>query len=221
MATMEHTDEYQERATAMERIASGSAAEGVGGAGAIALAIIGLAGVVPGYMVSVATIAIGAALLLEGSAISARYTELRDETSHSPERSAQLAGGKTAEFLGGVGGIVLGILALGGIGTIVLTSVAAIVFGGALLFGAGATARVSTLAAPKGRESTSQAVTEVISAAAGAQVFIGVGSVTLGILALVGLSPTILALVAMLSVGAGILFSGSALARRMMNGLAR
>lgn len=196
--------------------ATGSMVEGIAGLGAVVLTIIGLAGVLSGLLAYIATIAIGVALLFQGGAIAARFSSLPVELSGDRVESVQLGGGMTVEFLSGLTGVVLGILALVGMAPLVLAAIAAIVFGGALVFGAGAAASLNSLEVTRlsGPTMYQQTAREVVSATAGMQVFVGLGSITLGILALLGMAPLILVLVAMLALGASVLLSSAAIRDR-------
>lgn len=164
--------------------------EAVGAIATIALAIVGLAGVLRPIMASIATIVIGAALLLEGGSMGAAQVSSRTGEFESA------SGGFSTPFLGGVAGIVLGILALLGVASITLVSVALIVFGAAFLLSG--VAQANSLAA-----------------ATGGNTFVGLAAVVLGILAVVGLNPIVLVLVGLLVLGAGALFSGSAQGARV------
>ena len=82
----------------------------------------------------------------------------------------------TAEVLSGAAGIVLGILALLGIASMTLLSVAAIVFGAALLLGAGATASLNCLIVEhhyRAHEVGRRVAGTMVSGATGAQVLVG------------------------------------------------
>src|SRR5512140_1249241 len=116
----------EEREKTAEFVFGGSAAEALVGAGAVVLAILGLANEWPGYMASIATIAVGAALLFPGVAIAARYSPLAQMVGAKEELGAGMSG----EVLGGAAGIVLGILSLLGIFPGLLMPIAIIVFGG-------------------------------------------------------------------------------------------
>jgi hypothetical protein len=191
--------------------ATGSGAEAIAGAGALVLAILGLAGLLPMILASVAVIAAGAAFLFQGAAVAARHRRLALEAGGG---DVEIEAGMSAEILGGLASITLGILALIGIETIPLLAISAIVFGGTLLFGSPAVYRASQ-AEPEVR------ILDVIArqtaaGAAGAQAFIGVGALTLGILALIGLVPETLILVAVLTVGAAAMLSGGAVMSKMV-----
>jgi hypothetical protein len=210
---MDMTETHWQEAT-LRTLAGGSIVEAVGGAAALVLAILGLATVMPQTLAAVATIAIGVALFTEGAAIAARYARLVARSETSRAGAAELGGGTSAEFVAGGAGIVLGLLALLGVAPASLTAVAAIVYGGALLLGSGATRRLGAFA---GGQHELETTREVVQAASGAQVLVGLGSAVLGIVALVGIAPETLALVALLSVGAAIVLNGTAITALMAN----
>jgi hypothetical protein len=196
----------------------GSFAEAIGGLVAAAVSIIGLAGAGSVDLASIAAIVIGAGLLFEAVAFGARYSRLWAATGGGDWlRAAELGGGLSAELLGGAGGLILGLLALLGVHPETLTPVAAIVFGGALLLGSAALARVNylTIAAHEAHESVKDLAREAVSAASGLQVIIGMAATTLGILALLGFDPITLTLVGLLCASLSALISGTALSRRV------
>jgi hypothetical protein len=206
--------------TTAKTVATGATGEAVAGAGALVLAIIGLAGVFQHILAGIAVIAAGAALLFQGAAAAARVASLIREV-HGHE--AALGTGLSAEIVGGLGGIILGILALVGVAPMPLLAISAIVFGGALLFGSPevhaigeATPEEGVGAAPRYPVWKSTA-----AGAAGGQVLLGIGSATLGILALCGLAPMTLILVAVLAVGTSALLSGGAITGKMVSMLYR
>jgi hypothetical protein len=199
--------------------------EALAAAGAIVLAILGLAGAMSGYMMTIGTIVLGAAILLQAGSIGARRHRLVEETATADPRMAQaeVHGGMGAESIAGVTGIVLGILALLGVANAVtLCAVALIAFGGGLLLGSAATARFRTLSGGRHElsESTRHVLHEALSFSTGAEVFVGIAGVVLGILALLGVFPATLVLIGLLAVGFSALLSGSSVGAHML-GLAR
>jgi hypothetical protein len=207
----------RERERTAEYVATGSIVEAVGGAAAVILAILALANVMPTYLASIAAIALGVALLFEGGAIASRYSKLLYESA-GPE-TTELGSGMSAEVIGGLCGIVLGILALIGLASVELLAVAAIVFGTAVLFSSGATSRLNslTIARHYGTERwTQQVATELVWASTGIGVLAGFAAIVLGILALIGTYPLTLSLVAFLAVGSSVLLSGASLGEKMM-----
>jgi hypothetical protein len=210
-----HAGTMEQESTTAKTVATGASAEAVAGAGALILAIIGLAGLYPMILTAIAVIAAGTGLLFQGAAAAARISSLAREV-HADHPEATIGTGLSAEIVGGLGGIVLGILALVGVVPLPLLSISAIVFGGTLLFGSPAVYTVSK--AQTGPETSGEHVMrETAAGAAGAQALIGIGSATLGILALLGLAPLTLVLVAVLAVGASSLLSGGALTGKMVS----
>lgn len=206
--------------TAVEKAAaSGTSVEALGGAAAVVLAIIGLAHIAPVYMVSIAAIVLGAALLFNGSLIAAEFSQLLDQTGSHALSSAELGGGVSGEALAGIVSVLLGILALIGLATPVLVAIAAIVLGVGVILGSGINARLNSLKVELGEEHefARQVAHGVVSEATTMQVLVGIGAIVLGILALAGLHPMVLALVALLALGIATLLSGSALTARLFS----
>jgi hypothetical protein len=177
--------------------------------GVVILSIIAIVGVLRTQLAAISVIGIGAMLLFQGAAIALHYSELLYEADSTREADA-IAGsqGIATEFLVGTAGIVLGVLALIGIASSTLMSVAAIGFGSAMLV----TSTELTCNALVGRQSDAMryVIRQVGSAAAGAQVLVGLAGIVLGILALVGMTSTMMILVALLAMGALILVRSSA-----------
>jgi hypothetical protein len=197
----------------MRYLLGGSLSEGFAGAGAVAVAIIALAGHGSMILLSIATILVGAALMFEGGAIAARFTTLMEETSSGKLNSVELGAGMTAQLIGGMAVVTLGILALLGIAGLELTSIAAIVAGGAVLLGSGSTARMNSVKIERAGE-TEEAkglAHSAVSSAASVQLFIGIGAVVLGILGVLNIATGQLASIAMLAVGFSVLMGGAAL----------
>lgn len=190
-----------------------SSTEAVLGGAAAVLGILGLIGVFPVYMAAIATLGIGAALLVEGGGIATRFSQL-SALNGRRRTAAMLGGGTSAEVLSGLGGITLGVLALVGIQPMVLLPIAVIVFGGGLVFGTSATAR-ATEALESYEEHDRQSAQEAVAAAQGARVLVGLGAVTLGILVLADIGvPMVLTLVSLLALGGMTFLNGSALGAR-------
>jgi hypothetical protein len=180
----------------------------------IVLTILGLLNVVPGAMVAIATIVVGAAILLQGAQTATDFSRLVVADSSMSAASATWGGSITLEFLAGGVGIVLGILALFS-QTPTLTPAALIVFGGTLLLIGSTMARVGSTAsatsirpeaAPQER-ATDVMVAQMSGIASGAQIMIGIAAIVLGILALVPIHGAILTLIGLLAVGASLLVS--------------
>jgi len=160
-------------------VAGSSITEAIGAIGAVVLSIIGLAGVLSNLMAAIATIVVGAAILIVG---------LR----RLPSPRAR---GFTTEFFAGVAGIVLGILALFGTFTQTLLAVALIVFGASFLLGGFEFWQWPGVQGGEGEA-------EMVGFGSGGHVLVGLGALVLGILAVIGLSPLTLILVGLLCIGA-------------------
>ncbi len=192
----------------------GASLEVIGGAAAIVLAIIGVAGFYPMYMLSIATICAGAALLAEGGSIAARWNDVVRRLEGGRNDRAELVGGIGTEVFGGAVGIVLGILALLGVRPFVLLPVAAIVFGGSLLLGGAAQPELDALV-PEHDARLRRITRDAIQASGGVMVMVGIAAAVLGILALLSVGPIMtLTLVALLCVGGALLVAGGALTAR-------
>ncbi|MDA8087264.1 MAG: hypothetical protein M0Z75_11245 [Nitrospiraceae bacterium] len=197
-------------------MAAGVLAEGFVSIGAVILSIIGLANRFPQIMLPISTIAIGSALLFEGGTITARFSSLFS-LARVPIDIRQFGLGMTTEFVSGIAGIVLGVMALIGVQPLVLIPAAAIVFGASLILGAGSTARMNAILTQmtEQREAIREVMREAVLAAAGMQILVGIGAIALGVVALTGINPMALSLVAMLSLGFANLLSETAIINRV------
>ncbi len=201
-------------------LAGGGFLEAIFGCATIVLTIVALAGTYPSLLLPIAALSIAAALLFEGGAIASRFKMLLKEAGSTLDIS-ELGGGLSAEFLGGVAGVILGILSLLGVAPYLLMPVAAIVFGGALLLGAAATSiqkypmmSLSSVTQPEVRHVMWQAT----ATASGLEVLSGLAAIVLGILALVRIGNTMeLCLVSFLIVGIATLLSGTVVGAKMVS----
>ncbi len=173
--------------------------EAVGAFATIALAIVGLAGVFSSTMAAIATIVIGAAILIESGSFGAASVAVHSDVG---TRTFEAAEGMSAHFLGGITAIVLGILALLGVASGTLLAVAVLALGASLLTGS---------------LNTQMFVGSYHARPFGGMVLIGLAGVVLGILAVIGLDPLTLVLVGLLCFGVGALFSGSSLGARSLS----
>jgi hypothetical protein len=171
-------------------------------ASVVVLAILGLSGVYPLAVATIATIAFGVVSALEGSAIGGR---IYDVDVRKGEGTLVPWAGLSSELVGGVTGLVLGILALLGVVPGVLIAVAATLFGLGMLFGGAAKSLISDLNFDKDERVRAYAWGAAYTIPA-TYTRLGLGIATLGVLALAGVQPMILTLVALLILG----FSGVA-----------
>lgn len=206
--------------TASSDVASyGGFVDALGGIAAVVLAIIGLAGVRPEIMVSIATVVFGAALLIQGGAMLTEFAviESTPETAEAPVTG----GGISALFLVGFAGIVLGILALLGVHSAILTSVSAIAFGAALVISSSTVWQLLTSRSIEARFQARNPIlrvmaSEVAAGSAGLQAMAGLAVIVFGILAIAGVFTATLTLIAFLVAGAAIVLTGSTLSGTMM-----
>jgi hypothetical protein len=198
-----------------ENVGGGAGAwmtESVGGIVAIVLTILGLAHVAPVFLVAIALIAAGAAVVLRGAAIVrdfARLLQRAATTTAVPE-----VGGSSAlyvELLAGGAAVILGILSLLGVASVDLVAIGVITLGGALVLSTNATARLTTqklAMTASGDEQARVVAAEIVTSSAGTQALAGLTAITLGILALAGFASVVLVLIALLALGAFILLDG-------------
>jgi hypothetical protein len=192
---------------ALRDLERGSMGGALAGAGSLVLGILGLIGLLPQVLDSIAVIAAGVALLIGGAAIVARYSNL----AGLPQSRKVGAGGMEVVAFAGVAGVALGILALLGVAAETLLSIAPIALGAALIVESSALTRLDAAIS----KVSSKSDIEVVNVASGSDIVVGIGGMVLGILALSGVDPLTLSLIAMLSIGAAITFSGSSLAGRL------
>jgi hypothetical protein len=223
--TRTHRREQTIEEETAKTITGGSTLEIIAGAGAVVLGILGLADVLPTLFVIISIIAVGGGLMLAGGSIAAKYRDLLGSSERrSSSTLAETGGGITAETIGGAAGVALGILALVGIEPATLMSVAIIVLGGALMFGAGATRRLSNVLVETSRAPMhkQRVANESVKGAAAMQVIAGLAAAALGILTLVDIGGQVtLSLVAVIILGGGLLLSGLAVGGKMVNMLYR
>lgn len=208
-STAEHGEERGMTRTLLKAahdVEGGSLGETVAGAGAVILGVLGIIGLLPGVLDSIATIAAGFAVLVGSLALGARATRLVGQRA---DAHRLIGSGMGLASLAGLAVVVLGILALLGVSRVELLSVVPIIVGAALLFASVSLARFEQLLRV-------ERGTEAVYIASGSEALIGVGAVVLGILALSGVAPVTLSLIAVLSVGAAVLMSGTSLTSQLM-----
>jgi hypothetical protein len=218
------TEEHlQEERRTIETLLGGTVGGGIIAIAGVVLAIIGLAGTYPQWLLGAATIAVGISFLIEGAAIASRLAELVHESTSGRVEMSELGSGVTGETLAGIVGIVLGILGSLNVYPTVLLPVAAIVYGAGLILGAGANLRINELIVVHREEGAAarQAIRQAVLATTGLQVFIGLAAVTLGIIALASDYPITLSLVATLLVAGAFALSNTAIAGRLLSVLRR
>lgn len=200
MDALRHIDEGRRR----RDFPGGLSLAGIAALAVIVLSILGLLGIEPVVLMSIAAVFIGIALLL-GPAETARYPDLSAGEGDLSE------GTRAFSSLAGLVGIVLGILSLIGVAPAALLPSSAIVFGCAILlegtFGNAQSFSGSPEPVPMGRQYGSRA-------GSGVRLLCGAAAIVLGILALNGYSPAVLTLVAFLIAGCTQLLTGTNLVHR-------
>jgi hypothetical protein len=194
-------------------LAGGSFAQAAAGGGAAVLAIIGLSDTLTNYMTTIATIAVGAAFLLQTGGLAAQYFESPSQARREDLVPA-VAGGLTASSIAGVAAVALGILALIGVEPLVLVPSAIIVVSGGLILDSATSTDFSAFSYQQRIEESITGVGR--SAASGGDLLVGLSGITVGILALIGIETITLSLVGLLVLGVSHFLKGSALGARLM-----
>ncbi len=218
----------REQSRMLDLLTGSSGVEALGGLAAIVLAVLGLVGVAPSYMLTIAAIVIGGTLLINGLAVATEYSRLAGGETRAA--IAEIGGGVTMEVLCGITAVVLGVLSLLGIAPAVLMPIAAIVIGAGLALSASLPARIADLrfdaattgleaARPQGALGNGRFGSGGLGS--GTQLMIGLGTIVLGILALVGVVPAILTLVAFLTSAVALLMTGFASGAAMVGPMGR
>jgi hypothetical protein len=163
------------------------AIQAFGGLAVVVLAILGLSGLAPAMLASIAGIVIGAALLAEGGTIAGELSILASGPIHGGASGAEAGSGMTVEFLAGGAVVVLGILALIGLSQPILVPALIIVTGTALILTTGTMHRLDEVKMEaSGTTGDAQRIVRgAASGTAGAQLLAGLAAIVLGILALV------------------------------------
>ncbi|MEJ2668513.1 MAG: hypothetical protein P8Z81_15690 [Deinococcales bacterium] len=187
------------------------------GAAAAVLGILGLAGVLPAVLAEVAVVLVGASFIAAQGNAAGRYEPALSTAERQQLRALPLAGDVTSEFVGGLAGALMGLLALLGVASTSLLAIAIIVLGAVAIMSGRSHDRVAAMliettdASPR----VKAIAREAAGASTGALLLIGMGAVALGILALVittnGLS---LVLVASLGLGFGVLLEAASRSAR-------
>jgi hypothetical protein len=206
-----------------EETNSNSIAQAIASIATVILTILGLAHVAPNFLVAIATITFGAALLLYGAAMLGEYARLARQAS-APTPAVLGGSGLSAVLLAGAAGIVLGILALLGISPAELTAIAVIAFGSALILSSNSALRMHFFRLAAARpDDRAQRVAgdmltgELLSSSAGTFGLVGLAAIVLGILALAGFAPVVLVLITLLALGGVTVINGIDLGGVLVN----
>jgi len=185
------------------------------------LAIIGLGGIRTYWMAGLASIAIGAAQLFEGEALGAKVSGL-SEIGEAPLGDIGI-GMMTGRLPGGIFGIILGILSVFAVAPAILLPLAGIIFGIVLILGTWVIVRLNDLYTAKFclKEETRDVARAAVRSAETLQIFLGCGSVALGVLGLTGfeVARVILSMVALLGIGFSSLINSTIFSGRVLGSL--
>lgn len=200
---------------AADTAAYGGLIDAIGGIAVAVLAIIGLTGFDPERMAGIATIVLGAALLIQGGTILSEYAHVYETATVSS--SDRVGGdGLAAMFVVGAGGLVLGVLALLGLVAVDMTGIAVIAYGSALVLSSTSVRQLHMMQTHNLQMVSSHSGHELLagqmaSGSSGIQLLTGLTATVLGILAVAGHNPVVLTLAALLVLGVTVLLTGSAL----------
>lgn len=208
----------EDRRNVAKTIFGGSLVETVAAGITIVLSLIALSGTAVGILFPVGVIAMAIAFLVEGGAISMRFSRLLAEACQRDVLKADFVGiGLTAEIVGGLSGLVLGILAITGMAPMILLPVSVIIYGVTLILSSGLVIRLNDLEFEGVTESARyrKIAHEMTTAAAAVEFLLGIGSLILGIVAITGIYSLTLSLVALLIIGISAFVTGAAISNGM------
>ena len=212
-----NTTYVDQRSTANTTAAYGGLIDAIGGIATAVIAIVGLTGFHDVLMDAVAVIVFGAAMLIQGGTLLSEYAAVLPIVPAAAETGDP---GVAVMFLAGVGGIVLGILALLGVAAAPLIAIAVIAYGAALLLSSSSVRHLFQLQSAArrlgSRSGTEILAGEMASGSAGVQLVTGLPAIVLGILSVSGAHAPLLTLTALLIVGITFIMSGSTLSGMVM-----
>jgi hypothetical protein len=196
--------------------AYGGLIDAIGGIAVAVLAIIGLTGFDAERMAGIATIVLGAALLIQGGTLLSEYAQVYQAAAGTPGSERVGGDGLAAMFVVGAGGLVLGVLALLGLVPVAMTAIAVIAYGSASVLSSTSVRQLHQLQTQNLQMVSSHNGHELLagqmaSGTAGIQLLTGLTATVLGILAVAGHDPVLLTLTALLVLGVTVLLTGSAL----------
>jgi hypothetical protein len=130
---------------------------------------------------------------------------------------SESGGGISAEFVAGIVGIALGILALKGIAPLTLVPITAVIFGAALVISSAATSRINTEFMSNLEERRTMPVGGSVNLSVVVQALFGFIAIALGILAILNIVPLTMSLAAMFVVGVLDFLSGNVVGGRFLS----
>jgi hypothetical protein len=199
----------------MSLVVAGATVGSMWALSAMVLAILGMSGVLPAYMLPVAGIVLGVAFLMLG-AIGAAWARMFRFAEHETSRDRSiLLSGVAATLIAGLVAVVLGLLNFVFLGDARFIAVAVIVLGLGLLWHSRVMRHVSRFTyyvayhGAEDRWPSGPFATNALSLAPVRDFLVGLGGVILGILAMMNVAPVILGFVALLTIGGALTFTAS------------
>jgi hypothetical protein len=178
------------KASVLKRLRAVCFADALGAAGSIIVSVIALSGVFPTRLAALASVILGAALLLEATGLASCFVEVW-RTNKGEGELLEWGGATFGKLLGGLCGILIGTLVIFGVASPALLPLGVLIYGAAFLF------------------------TSMTSSVPGTQELAGAIAFFLGLLAIVGLHPLTFVLAALLVFGITTLVNDATSERRM------
>jgi hypothetical protein len=202
-------------------VGGGASVEAIAGLAAVTLAVLGLAGVLSFYTLTIAMIVAGAALFVDGILVGGAYRELEraHEVHEGKNALVKVRTGLSAQAIGGAIAVVVGFLGLVGAFSAIWTALAVIVLGAALLVGAMTHdeldwSRVALRDTGASARPIYRRTMRIAAVGAACVMFLGVLSLA-AIAGPTGVGPFTLILIALLGIGLAEILDGSAVLGRI------
>ncbi len=199
----------------MSLTASGATIGATLGLSGLVLAILGLSGVLPVYLLAVAGIVLGFGLLTLGAVDTTWARMFRFAERETSRERTIFASGVAAASIAGLAAIVLSLLSFVFLGDTRLGALAVIVLGLGLLWHTGVVRRVShfthyvTYRGAEGQRPSGPFAVNALSLAPVRDFLVGLGGAILGILAMMNVTPVTLTFVALLIIGGALASTAS------------
>jgi hypothetical protein len=196
-------------------VVAGATIASMWGLSAMVLAILGLSGVMPMYMLPVSGIVLGLAFLMLGAVGTAWARMFRVARQKTSRNRIVFFSGLAAALVAGLTAVVLGVLNFAFLGNVRFGAVAVIALGLGLLWHSGVMQRVSrftyyvTYHGAKGRRPSGPFAVNALSLAPVRDFLVGLGGVILGTLGMMSIAPVVLGFVAMLTISAALTVTAS------------
>lgn len=191
----------------MSLMVAGATIASTFGLGAVVLAILGLSGAAPQYMLPVAAMVSGLAFLMLGSVDTAWARMFRFPEHETSRDRIVIFSGHTAVLIAGLAAVVLSILNFAFLGDVWFSAVAIIAMGFGLLWHSGTMRRVSHFTdyvayhEAEGHRPHGPFAINALTLAPVRDFLVGLGGIVLGILVMMNIAPMVLGFVALLLLG--------------------